>query len=93
MKRIEKQVDLPAGRSVVWEQLIDTASMGTWNPFITSLSGVFEVGEQLQVRIAPVGGRPMTFKPRVTIVEPGRRLEWLGTMAFRDSSMVGTRSH
>jgi hypothetical protein len=22
----------------------------------------------------------MTFKPRVTVVEPGQRLEWLGTM-------------
>jgi hypothetical protein len=93
MRRIEKQVDLPAGRSVVWEQLIDTASMGTWNPFITSLSGVFEVGEQLQVRIAPVGGRPMTFKPRVTIVEPGRAWSGSEPWAFRDSSMVGTRSH
>jgi hypothetical protein len=24
----------------------------------------------------------MTFKPRVTVVEPGRRLEWLGTMGI-----------
>jgi hypothetical protein len=80
MKRIETQVDLPAEPSVVWEQLVDTDSIGSWNPFITSLSGVIEVGERLQVRIAPVGGRPMTFKPRVTIVEPAHRLEWLGTM-------------
>jgi hypothetical protein len=56
--------------------------MGTWNPFITSLSGVFELGERLEVRIAPVGGRPMTFKPRVTVVERGRSLEWLGTMGI-----------
>jgi hypothetical protein len=82
MKRIQTQVDLPAASSVVWEQLVDTASIGKWNPFITAISGVLEVGERLQVRIAPVGGRPMTFKPRVTIVEPGRRLEWLGTMGI-----------
>jgi hypothetical protein len=82
MKRIETQVDLPAPPSLVWEQLIDTAAMGSWNPFITSLSGVVQVGERLQVRIAPVGGRPMTFKPRVTVVEPGQRLEWLGTMGI-----------
>ena len=44
MKRIETQVDLPAVPSVVWEQLMDTASMGTWNPFITSLSGVLKSG-------------------------------------------------
>jgi hypothetical protein len=82
MKHIETQIDLPAEPSVVWEQLIDTAAMATWNPFITSLSGKVEVGERLQVRIAPVGGRPMTFRPRVTVVEPGRRLEWLGTMGI-----------
>ena len=66
MKRIETQVGLPAAPSVVWEQLVDTA----------------EVGERLEVRVAPVGGRPMTFKPRVTVVEPHRRLEWLGSMAI-----------
>jgi len=80
MKRIETQIDLPAEPSVVWAHLTDMDTMGTWNPFITSMSGVLKVGERLQVRIAPVGGRPMTFKPRVTIVEPGQCLEWLGTM-------------
>jgi hypothetical protein len=82
MKRIETQVDLPAPPPAVWEQLTDMAAMGSWNPFITSVSGVFETGKRLQVRIVPVGGRPMTFKPRVTVVEHGRRLEWLGTMGF-----------
>jgi hypothetical protein len=80
MKRIETKIDLPAAPSAVWDQLVDTASIGSWNPFITSLSGEFEVGERLNVRIAPVGGRPLSFKPRVTVAEPGRRLEWLGTM-------------
>ena len=80
MKRIETQVDLPAVPSVVWAQLMDTTSMETWNPFITSLTGVLAVGERLEVRIAPVGGRPMTFKPRVTVLEPEQCLEWLGTM-------------
>ena len=80
MKHIETQVDLPAVPSVVWAQLMDTTSMETWNPFITSLKGVLAVGERLEVRIAPVGGRPMTFKPRVTVLEPEQRLEWLGTM-------------
>ena len=82
MKHIETQVDLPAVPSVVWQHLVDTASMGSWNPFIVSLSGALEVGERLRVRIAPVGRKPMTFKPRVTVVEPERRLAWLGTMGI-----------
>jgi hypothetical protein len=34
MKRIETQVDLPATPSVVWQQLVDTATMGSWNPWL-----------------------------------------------------------
>jgi hypothetical protein len=82
MKRIATQVDLPADPSAVWEHLTNTEAMGSWNPFITSLSGVLTVGERLKVRVAPIGGRPMTFKPQVTVVEPGERLEWLGTMGM-----------
>ena len=77
MKRIETQVDLPAVPSVVWAAAGGHAAMGSWNPFITSLSGVLAVGERLEVRIAPVGGRPMTFKPRVTVVEPASA--WSGS--------------
>jgi hypothetical protein len=83
MKRIESQVDLPAEPAVVWKHLVDTAGMGSWNPFITSMSGVLDVGERVEVRIAPVGGRPMSFTPLVTVVERGRRLEWFGTIGVR----------
>ena len=97
MKRIETQIDLPAEPSVVWAHLTDMDTMGTWNPFITSMSGVLKVGERLQVRIAPVGGRPMTFKPRVTIVEPGQCLEWLGThgrtWTLRGQTLVHADTH
>ena len=80
MRRIESHVELPASPATVWEHLVDTGSMGTWNPFITSMSGTLEVGKRIRVRVAPVGGRAMTFKPRLTVVQPGRSLEWLGTM-------------
>ena len=46
MKRIETQVDLPAVPSAVWGQLVNAEAMGSWNPFITSLSGVLAVGER-----------------------------------------------
>lgn len=92
MKRLETQVDLPAVPSVVWQQLVDAEAMGSWNPFITSLSGVLAVGERLKVRIAPVGGRPMTFKPRVTVVDPASAWSGSAPWVFRDSSMAATRS-
>lgn len=80
MRHIETSVDLPAEPSVVWDHLFDMAAMADWNPFITSMSGRLALGERLRVRIASVGGRQMTFKPRVTVLQPDHRLEWLGTL-------------
>ncbi len=54
MKGIESKVDLPAYRSVVGQHLVDTVD-GKLEPLHHSMSGVLDVGERLQVRIAPVG--------------------------------------
>ena len=86
VKHIETQVDLPADPSVVWEELVATTSMASWDRFITPMAGVIKVEERVPLRIAPVGGRPMMFKPRVTVVEPSRRLEWVGTMGMPELS-------
>lgn len=83
MKNVTTVIDIPATQERVWATLVDTAAYPAWNPFITKLSGELATGQQLEVRIAPPGGRAMTFKPTVTQVEPGRRLEWLGTMGIK----------
>jgi hypothetical protein len=82
MKRIETRIDLPATPSVVWKHLQDTSSFESWNPFITSLTGDLEVGQRLEVRIVPVGGKPMTFRPRVTVMQRESHLEWRGTLGI-----------
>jgi len=83
MKTITTAIDIPATLEQVWATLVDTAAYPAWNPFITQLSGELATGEQLQVRIAPPGGRAMTFRPTVTQVEVGRRLEWLGSLGVK----------
>jgi hypothetical protein len=82
MRRISVTTEIAAPAEVVWKQLTDTASFGSWNPFIPSLEGKLSVGEKLVVRIAPPGGKPMTFRPTVTVVEEARHLEWLGRLLF-----------
>jgi len=83
MKSITTVVEIPATPEQVWAMLVDTAAYPAWNPFITKLSGELAAGQRLEVRIAPPGGRAMTFRPTVTRVEAGRRLEWLGTMGLK----------
>lgn len=80
MKRLVTTIAIAASPAAVWAALTDLERYPTWNPFITSATGDLREGGRLRVRIAPPGGRPMTFMPRVTVVEPERRLEWLGRL-------------
>jgi hypothetical protein len=80
MRRITVTTEIAAPVEVVWAQLTDTESFAQWNPFIQSLTGSLTEGERLTVRITPPGGKAMTFRPTVTVVEQGRRLEWLGRL-------------
>ncbi len=78
MQSIDTQIDIDAPAHRVWEVLTDFEGYPDWNPFVRSLRGRFEVGERLEVRLEPPGGRVMTFKPKVTAIAEGRELGWLG---------------
>jgi hypothetical protein len=66
----------------VWQTLTDLDGYAGWNPFITAGTGVVDVGQRLELRMQPPGGRAMTFKPWVTAVEAHRYLEWLGRLGM-----------
>ena len=79
-RTIETSVVICEPVAHVWRVLTDLDSYREWNPFITSAAGDLRLGGALQLRIEPVGGRPMTFQPRVTVLERERSLEWLGRL-------------
>jgi hypothetical protein len=76
----EMLIDAPP--ATVWAILTDFASYPDWNPFVTSAAGTLAVGERLVIRLAPPGGKPVTFKPTVTEVDTGRSLEWFGRLVL-----------
>jgi hypothetical protein len=80
MKTIKTEIDIQAPAETVWEMLSDTDAFPSWNPFITRLEGELRVGGRLAVTIEPPGGRPMTFRPTVKTLVPGRELAWLGSL-------------
>jgi hypothetical protein len=80
MKSIRVVTEIAAPVETVWAELSAVAEYAEWNPFITSFEGELVVGGRAEVRIAPPGGRPMTFRPTITEVEEGTRLEWLGRL-------------
>jgi len=77
---IHHQIDIDALPERVWQELTDIGSYGDWNPFVRRITGDLARGQRLVVRIAPPGGREMTFRPTVLVVEPAKELRWLGRL-------------
>ncbi len=75
---LHTEIDIDATPEVVWEVLTDLDRYSDWNPFIASSVGKPEVGETLINSLRTPGGKVMTFKPTVTIVEPAKTFEWFG---------------
>jgi hypothetical protein len=77
---LHTEILIDAPPAAVWAILTDFAAYPDWNPFVTSAVGTLAVGEHLAIRLAPPGGKPVTFKPTVTEVDARRSLEWLGRL-------------
>ena len=79
---LHSEIEIDAPPESVWQVLVDLDRYGEWNPFIVSAAGRVEVGERLTNRMQPPGGKALTFKPIVTVVEPTTTLEWLGRLGL-----------
>jgi hypothetical protein len=82
MREISTQVDIGATPQRVWAVLIDFARYAQWNPFIRDAAGEARVGATLNLRMVPVAGRPMSFKPRVLAAQEATELRWLGRLVL-----------
>lgn len=83
MSSISTTIDIEAPTDAVWRHLMDLGAHESWNPFMTSVSGTGTVGETIDVTMVLPGARPRTFHPTVTIVDPQRTFEWLGSLGVR----------
>ena len=79
---LHTEIDIDAPPDAVWAVLTDLDGYSDWNPFVVSSQGIVAVGEQLKNRLQPPGGRAMTFRPKVTVVETERVFEWLGRLGL-----------
>ncbi len=75
---METEIEIDATAESVREVLTDLDSYARWNPMIRRASGELRVGSMLKVRFEPEGSRGHTFRPRLTVVDPGRELRWRG---------------
>jgi len=77
---LSHEIEIDAPTDEVWRALEETERYAEWNPFIESLRGELREGAKLEGRVAPPGGKAMTFRPTVTAALPGRELRWLGRL-------------
>jgi hypothetical protein len=80
MKTISTSVRVQAAPRLVWEVLADLDGYPAWNPFIREAAGTVSTGRQLTLRMFPARGKPVTFKPKVLIADPGTELRWIGRL-------------
>ena len=77
-RHVETEIEINASPEVVWRILSDFESIAEWNDFIRHIEGERTVGSRLTVELWMGDRKPMTFKPRLLVYEPGRELRWLG---------------
>ncbi len=77
-KEISTSIDINASKEKVWDVLLDFKNYPVWNPFITSISGDFEVGSQLDAEIGS-----MKFKPFVLVSDEQKEFRWIGKLVMK----------
>jgi hypothetical protein len=80
MHEILTTIDINAPPREVWSALVDFESHPHWNPFVRRIEGSPREGDTLKISIQPLGGKGMTFRPRVIRAVPDRELRWLGRL-------------
>ncbi len=64
---------IAAPPALVWRVLTDFAAYPEWNPLIASARGEPGPDRRIVVDVKPLG---RTYRPRITVWEPPRRLAW-----------------
>jgi hypothetical protein len=78
MHRISTYIDINAPASSVWVILMNFPAYADWNLFVQCLVGSNSIGSKLQVTVQLVGGRAMSFAPKVLACLTEREFRWLG---------------
>jgi len=78
VRQLVAEIEIAAPAQRVWEILTDVAAYREWNPFMPRLDGEVRVGARLRARLVIAGAPTLRPRLRVTRVDPGRELAWVG---------------
>ena len=80
MKKITTEIEINAPKNLVWAELMNHELYKEWNPFILSVEGIPEVGNEITVLIKQDDKKNMVFKPEVLTNAPEREFRWKGKL-------------
>lgn len=80
MRELKTEIEIDAPASKIWSILMNFDKYPEWNPFIISITGRPHLRERLNVTIQPKGGKPMRFKPKVTLFKKHLQFGWMGNV-------------
>lgn len=75
MLQLDTIIELPVSSKEVWAELTDFSKYPSWNPFITSATGNWQVGNTVTITHNGVDSRS-----QVLAFNPGKELRWGGRM-------------
>ena len=78
MKEVRSEIEINSYPESVWKILTDFATYDQWNPFINKIIGLPTEGSKIDIYIETPSGKNRKYSPRITKVEEGRELRWLG---------------
>ena len=78
MKEVRSEIEINSYPESVWKILTDFATYDQWNPFINKIIGLPTEGSKIDIFIETPSGKNRKYSPRITKVEEGRELRWLG---------------
>jgi hypothetical protein len=78
LKEVRSEVEINSYPEGVWRILTDFATYDQWNPFINKIIGVPTEGSKIDIHIESPSGKNRKYSPRITKVEEGRELRWVG---------------
>ena len=74
MQHLEAAADIDAPPEKVWAFVTDVSSFPLWSPFIVRAHGELHPGGRLRITLRVPETRPVSFRPRLPAVEPGREI-------------------
>lgn len=65
---------IAAPPATIWRHLTNAAAFPSWNSTVTSIEGMIESGNTLQIKVPVAPDR--TFSPKVVTLEANRKMVW-----------------